>query len=330
MGAQPSAPAPPPPLSVAAVRDEATLLISSFGSDANALASREPDRALDGAVFGLFVLIILVLSWGLRWCVLDRLATRLLGGAGMARQPRPFRNLVTKFSQAIIEFVIYASFTALGCLVVPSQPWIWPSKHWWIGFSTGSHASMRDDLRCYYLLYGARYVAGFISVYFEPRRKDYVEMQLHHVVTVAVVAISYLYGWNRIGCVVMLLLDPADVPLHAAKMCKYVADARGSRQPTLAKRCTFCADRVFELFAVVFLATRVLAYPYVCWSAHVEATRYFPKGAPEWTCVGLLWTLYALQCYWFFLIINVAIRMAVHGKAEDVRSDSEGEDDHES
>ena len=76
----------------------------------------------------------------------------------------------------------------------------------------------------------------------------------------------------------MLLLDPADVPLHLAKMFKYVSDARESRDKKLAQRCTFCADRVFELFALVFLVTRIAMYPRVRWSAHVEATRYFPKG----------------------------------------------------
>ena len=185
---------------------------------------------------------------------------------------------------------------------------------------------MRDDLRCYYLLYGARYVAGFVNVLLEPKRKDFVEMLLHHAVTVAVVGISYLYGWNRVGCVVMLLLDPADVPLHLAKMFKYVSDARESRDKKLAQRCTFCADRVFELFALVFLVTRIAMYPYVCWSAHVEATRYFPKGLPEWTCVALLWTLYGLQCYWFYLIIKVAVRMLATGRDEDVRSDDEDDD----
>lgn len=40
-------------------------------------------------------------------------------------------------------------------------------------------------------------------------------------------AISYAYGWNRVGAVVMVLLDPADVPLHMAKQFKYVGDARG-------------------------------------------------------------------------------------------------------
>ena len=38
-------------------------------------------------------------------------------------------------------------------MIVPSQPFAWPSANWWIGFSDGSHSVMRDDLRCYYILY---------------------------------------------------------------------------------------------------------------------------------------------------------------------------------
>ncbi|KAH8083361.1 sphingosine N-acyltransferase [Aureococcus anophagefferens] len=137
--------------------------------------------------------------------------------------------------------------------------------------------------------------ASAASVLLEPKRKDFVEMQLHHVVTVAVVAISYLHGWNRIGCVVMVLLDPADVPLHVAKMFKHAADAAEPRRG-LARVCTFCADRVFELFAVFFLVTRISMYP-------------------------------RLLCYWFFLIIKVAIKMLVSGGgAEDNRSDDEDDE----
>ena len=306
-----------------AVKSEVLVLLTSFVTPEAEQKTKEPDVAVDAAVAAVFTVLLFALNWGLRLVVVKPFATRILGGG----RSRAFRAKVTKFSQAAMECLIYGSFTLLGARIVPRQPWIWPSKHWWIGFSSGSHAAMRDDLRCYYLLYGARYVQGALSVLLEPKRKDFVEMQLHHVVTVAVVAISYLHGWNRIGCVVMVLLDPADVPLHVAKMFKYVADARERRDRGLARVCTFCADRVFELFAVFFLVTRISMYPYVCWSAHVEATRYFPKGVPEWTCVGLLWTLYGLQCYWFFLIIKVAIKMLVSGGgAEDNRSDDEDDE----
>merc|ERR1740123_1249230 len=96
---------------------------------------------------------------------------------------------------------------------------------------------------------------------------------IHHVVTVVISYVSYVYGWNRVGCVVMLLLDLADVPLHVAKLCKYTAEA------TKKRGWQHKADRMFECFAVVFVVTRLVMYGYVCWSAHIEASRYFPKGS---------------------------------------------------
>ncbi|KAJ1444526.1 TLC domain-containing protein [Pelagophyceae sp. CCMP2097] len=276
----------------------------------------------DLGVAAVYCIALFLLNWVARLYVVAPAARAVLRAPQGRLSARALEAKVTKFAQAAMEAAFYGGFTALGLCVVPRQPWIWPSSQWWAGFSGGDHAVMGTDLRCYYLLYGARYAQGMASVALEPRRKDYFEMQVHHAVTVAVVFISYRHGWHRIGAVVMLLLDPADVPLHCAKMLKYVADARQG-QGALARWCTFGADRTFEVFAVVFFVTRVVAYPYVCWSAHVEATRYFPKGAPEWACVALLETLYALQVYWFFLIVKVAVKMAHTGNAEDVRSDDD-------
>merc|ERR1712050_370021 len=115
----------------------------------------------------------------------------------------------------------------------------------------------------------------------------------------------------------MVLFDPADVPLHLAKICKYTSEA------TNKKLWQFFADRLFELFGVVFFITRLALFGYVCWSAHIEATRYWPKGLPEWTCVALLYTLLVLQVYWFSLIIKVAIKLLKGESVEDPRSDDD-------
>merc|ERR1712046_402150 len=87
-----------------------------------------------------------------------------------------------------------------------------------------------------------------------------------------------------------------------------------------------CADVLFAFFAVAFFVTRLIMYPYVCWSAHIEATRYFPKGVAEWTCVALLEILLVLQCFWFYLLVRAIIRMVTSGGVEDVRSDSDVSD----
>ena len=77
---------------------------------------------------------------------------------------------------------------------------------------------MTPAVACYYIMYAARYFQGAVSVLLEHKRKDFWEMQLHHLTTCALVALSYSWGWNRVGLVVMLVLDPADVPLHVAKV----------------------------------------------------------------------------------------------------------------
>ena len=46
-----------------------------------------------------------------------------------------------------------------------------------------------------------------INRFIEERHKDYFLMYTHHLVTIALVALSYAYGYLRIGAVVMLLHD---------------------------------------------------------------------------------------------------------------------------
>merc|ERR1719281_63949 len=102
--------------------------------------------------------------------------------------------MVQKYAQSTLEVVLYGVFTILGCLVVPQQDWAWPSDLWWKGFSSGEHSWLRADLRCYYLMYVSRYVQGIVSCLMEHKRKDFVEMQIHHWVTVVLILLSYGYG----------------------------------------------------------------------------------------------------------------------------------------
>lgn len=230
------------------------------------------------------------------------------------------KDAVEKFAQAGVEVMFYGLFTIIGLAVVPSQPFAWPSAKWWEDFKSGSHMVMGQDLRCYYIAYAARYLQGIVSCLMEHRRKDFIEMQVHHVVTVGLVCVSYIHGYNRIGVIVMVLLDPADVPLHIAKLCKYTADYGG------AWGWQVVADRFFEMFAVTFTLTRILIYPYVCWSAAFESRNHFEHGGPEWCCVILCYVLLVLQFYWFTLLIKAIGNMLAKGGIEDIRSDDEGEE----
>eukprot|EP00930_Biecheleria_cincta_P059019 TRINITY_DN44786_c0_g1_i1.p1 TRINITY_DN44786_c0_g1~~TRINITY_DN44786_c0_g1_i1.p1 ORF type:complete len:367 (+),score=54.25 TRINITY_DN44786_c0_g1_i1:70-1170(+) len=301
------------------------------------LTMSRPSATRDFAVCVIFVLVFFVLSWGLRFLMEPMLHTR---------HPTLRKPVVQKFSQSVTEILTYGSFAVLGLVVVPQQEWSWPSASWWVagdvaeleekfqnfpavggakpGFDFQAHGAMRADLRCYYILYAARYIQCGISVLLEHKRKDFTEMFIHHWVTVALCVLSYFYGWNRVGSVIMVLLDPADVPLHLAKICKYLQKARCKRQAFWGQ----AADILFVVFAIVFFITRLVCYPYVCWSCHIESERYITKHL-EWYAVGLLYVLMMLQIYWFGLLLRVAMKLLTTGQAEDVRSDDEDEGTHD-
>ena len=288
------------------------------GSSAKA-STRAPNGTLDARQAVMYAVFIFAVNWLLRAAVVAPAANALMGFSGKPRT-RARRAKTEKFAQSALEMVTYGAFSYFGAMIVPKQTWFWPSSSWWIGFPAKTLAT-DGALRCYYLAYGARYVAGAVNVLLEHKRKDFWSMQLHHIATIGVIWVSYAYGWTRVGAVIMLVLDPADVPLHAAKCAKYVGDARGKRAFQLV------ADVLFGIFLVTFFVMRLVMYPYVVWSSHFEARRYFRPSAGYWTCVVLLYIILGLQVYWFKLIVNVVHRILVTGSAEDVRSDDEDEDD---
>lgn len=273
------------------------------------------DWRVDVCITLIYAAVIFVLYWGVRFFVIMPLGKRVL------REEAARSQALTKYTRCLMELIYHAIYLAMCLLIVPRQPWIWPSENWWIGFAEESkpHALMRDDLRCYYLLYAARYVQALVTVCLEPKRSDFIVMIIHHAVTLTVVAISYWCGWNRIGCIVMLIFDPADVFVGWGKLCLYTGHI-GNNAPILTPSgWKWCADRAFEAFAVVFFVTRLVMHPYVCWSAHVEASRYFAKDAASWTCVACLEVLLALQIYWFRLIVEAILRKAKTGELSDHR-----------
>ncbi|CAE7450843.1 unnamed protein product [Symbiodinium pilosum] len=235
-----------------ATKTEVTILLtglvtSIFGpaESRNALPQGPPVLPRDVYVLVFFVLAIFLMNWTLRLAVVEPFARLAVGIRG---------DTLVKFSQSVLEAIIYGTFAIIGISIVPAQPWSWPSANWWRGFDSGEHLIMRSDLRCFYILYGARYIQAAVTVLLEPKRKDFLEMMVHHIVTIGVVYVSYLGGYNRVGVVVMVLLDPADVPLHLAKLCKYTAEQ------LKMNIWQFVADRLFEFFAVLFAVTRLIMF----------------------------------------------------------------------
>lgn len=296
------------------------------------------EGGVDWLTLGLLTLSVLLVNWLVRLLAVQPICGLMIKATtGDARKLGP-RS--TKMAQSVMEILTYSGFFVVGVQVLFNQAWVWPSAQWWTGGPSArggdARMTMRNDFRVFYLLYCARYIAGLISVFMEHKRKDFLEMVIHHSATALLVAASYYAGFNRIGGVVMVLLDVGDPPLHIAKVCRYLAiDAD---QKEVNGKYQTGADVWFVIFAIIFAVTRVGMYPYCVWSASVEAGQVWGNvantndllllpyhGVPEIICVALLVILMLLQFFWFGLLLKAAWGIIVNGKVEDIRSDSDSE-----
>ncbi|KAI8231802.1 Sphingosine N-acyltransferase-like protein [Colletotrichum sp. SAR 10_86] len=187
-----------------------------------------------------------------------------------------------------------------------------------------------------------------ISVNIEEKRKDYVEMLVHHAITLSLIAASYAYHQTRVGHLILVLMDVIELIFPLAKCLKYIG---------FKKVC----DVVFGVFLFVWVFTRHVFYLMVCWSVYYDLPKAVEmpcfRGAPGeiegpfsaptegWSHLlepfkdptgtvcftdgvrrGFLTFLLALEvviCAWSFFIIRVTVRVLKGASAEDVRSDME-------
>nr|KJB06910.1 hypothetical protein B456_001G066100 [Gossypium raimondii] len=129
----------------------------------------------------------------------------------------------------------------------------------------------------------------------------------------------------RVGIVTLALHEGSDVFLETAKMSKYSG-------------LEWLASVAFVLFALSWTILRVLLFPF--WIIRsttyevlltLDKEKHMVDGSIYYYLFNtLLFCLLVVHIYWWILMIRVIMRQVKSGgQVDDVRSDSEGEDEHE-
>lgn len=151
---------------------------------------------------------------------------------------------------ATFEFITNRSFT-LGIFYVTKQGWaselIWGNR---TAALVEGYPQTAASIGCdrYYIIELSFWISCFLFLFFETRRKDIVEMTIHHVTTILLISISYMTGYARPGILVMIVHDIGDIFLYSAKSCQY-------------RKLQGIADVLFAMFAVTFYITRLWCLP---------------------------------------------------------------------
>ena len=149
--------------------------------------------------------------------------------------------------------------------------------------------------RTLYLVELGFWLSCCLYLCFETRRKDFVEMSIHHLSTVVLVTFSYLLDFARPGLLIMTIHDMADVFLYSAKSAQY-------------RRYQGLADFLFVLFAVTFYVSRLIVLPVYLFYPLARAVW---QGAESSTMGAIIAHGQATMLAWLVSIFGVLICLHV-------------------
>jgi len=162
----------------------------------------------------------------------------------------------------------------------------------------------------------AFYWSLFITQFFDVKRKDFWEMFIHHVATLALLIFSWTNHMHRMGSLVLLVHDFADHWLELAKLFRYAGYNNA-------------CDTTFAIFTFTWAFSRLGLFPsWVCYSTIIEASQFVPMFPVYYIFNFLMTVLLILHVIWFTFLVTIVVQVVVADKdgIEDARSDSESDD----
>ncbi|XP_036227975.1 ceramide synthase 6 isoform X1 [Bactrocera oleae] len=217
---------------------------------------------------------------------------------------------IVKFCENTWRCIYYSYSFTFGIIVLWDKDWFWDIKHCWYGYP---HQSISSDIWWYYMISMAFYWSLTVTQFIDVKRKDFWQMFVHHMVTLLLMALSWVCNLHRVGSLVLVVHDCADIFLEAAKLTKY------------AKYQKLC-DFIFAIFTVVWILTRLGFFPRIIYSSSVEAPNILPMFPAYYIFNTLLISLLFLHVVWTYLILKIVVDSLQKGlMSGDIRS-SDSED----
>lgn len=145
------------------------------------------------------------------------------------------------------------------------------------------------------LQYMFEFTHYFVSIYFllaDPRSKDFLQMMMHHFLSLLLIVLSYKKNFLRYGVVVMFVHEICDPFLEIGKIFSYF---------NLEKtKLTF-----FVLFSVAFFTFRFIIFPTMVVAPLVKYIYMFSLYNVSLVFASLLFVLYVLNFVWMMYIASM-------------------------
>lgn len=228
-----------------------------------------------------------------------------------------------KFEVQAWQFLFYLAVWTWGFLEYWHSDYFLDNTPLFQNYPTDTH---KLSFKLYYLVQTAFWCQMVVLTLTEKWEKDFIPMMAHHFITIGLLVCSYFMGFAKVGHVVLVEQDFADILLPLAKMFRYA-------------RWTILCDATFALFALAWIPTRHGVFFWIYASVYNNAVATFRREgtygtgyATEEVINSFLIVLAVFQClllFWLKALLGAVWAAMTEGKTAnnvDISTDHGGDD----
>ncbi|KAJ5227456.1 uncharacterized protein N7469_007462 [Penicillium citrinum] len=234
------------------------------------------------------------------------------------------RGKTARFMEQVYTAFYFGIFGPFGLYVMKrSTLWYFDTTAMFEGFPHREHEAC---FKAYYLLEASYWAqqAIVLMLQLEKPRKDFKELVGHHIITLALIGLSYRFHFTYMGLAVYITHDISDFFLATSKTLNYL-DA-------------YITAPYFGTFVGVWIYLRHYINLKILWAVLTEfrtvgpfelnwETQQYKCWISQYITFGLLASLQAVNLFWLFLILRILANYIFNSVAKDERSDDEEEEE---
>ncbi|KAL7900840.1 TLC domain-containing protein [Trichoderma sp. SZMC 28014] len=244
----------------------------------------------------------------------------------LARSTGLSKGKQARFMEQVYTAIYFGVLGPAGMYVMSHTPvWYFNTRGMYEGFPHRSHEGI---VKFYYLFQAAYWAQQAIVLLLgmEKPRKDFKELVGHHIVSLALIGLSYRFHFTYIGIAVYITHDISDFFLASSKALNYIDHP--------------IVPPYFATFVVVWIYMRHYINLKIIWSLFTEfrtvgpfelnwETQQYKCWISQYITAALLASLQALNLFWLFYILRIAFRFIRDKEATDDRSDEDDDEEDE-
>lgn len=236
------------------------------------------------------------------------------------------KGKINRFMEQTYSMLYYGFSGPIGLYIMSTMPiWYFNTTEFYATYPHKTHEWM---LKRFYLMQASFWAqqSMVLILQLEKPRKDFHELVFHHIVTMALILLSYRFHFTWIGLAVYFTMDVSDFFLATSKTLNYLD------------------SEIVGPFFIAFIGVWVYLRHYLNLKILYSILTEFATVGPfelnweteQYKCwisqaitFALLLALQAVNFYWLILMLRIGYRYVFQNITKDDRSDDEEEDQEE-